>query len=117
MRSVKVDEIHGEKYTDMLTKEYFLSHIPDEYIHMFEAFMHVDTQLRKTVSVPSGDIKSIWRVQGYWNIRQLYHLIDDENYDYGGTNHITKDVVMGIDQDKLEIWSMTVPFKDNKNYK
>ena len=117
MRTVAVDEIHGEKYTDMLTKEYFLSHIPEGYVHMFEEFNHVDTQLRKTFSEISGDIKTNWRVQGYWNIHQLKHVLNDYNYDYCGPNHITKDVVMGIDQDKLEIWSMTVPFKDNKTDK
>jgi hypothetical protein len=117
MRSVTVDEIHGEKYTEMLTKDYFLSHIPNEYVHMFEQFNHVDTQFRKTVDIPSGDIKMVWRVQGYWSLKQIGHLINDKVYDYGGPNHITKDVVMGIDRDKFEIWSMMVPFKYNENDK
>ena len=96
MRITDTDEIYGLK-NEILSRKYFLEHIPERYFLLCNLIHHVDTQLKVNSE------QKHWRVQGYLEKEDMQILMKD------GT--IKFDAYICFSDNKLEIWSLSVPFK------
>lgn len=107
MRKVIENEFY-DLNSERVSNEYFMEHIPDEYVAICNLLHHVDTRLRECERIkyytPEG---LLWRVQGYLTKEDLWLLMSYkapfDNPDYNMS-------MVRFDKDTMEIWTMTIPF-------
>lgn len=104
MRTIYKNEIHNLEFELIPLQELF-DHVPKKWQWLIASIHHVDTQLREE------DGKKHWRVQGYLDNKDLEDLLKQDNIFFSGPRRLAlNNVCMEFSHNKLEIWSLSVPY-------
>lgn len=108
MRKVNENEIRDLNF-DRLTDEYFMEHIPDRYVPIFNLFHHVDTHLSECEKIPYYTPEGLqWRVQGYLTKEDLWLLMSYEEDPFNNPDYNMP--MVRFSKNTMEVWVMIVPF-------
>ena len=108
MRKVLENEIYNQN-SERVSDEYFMNHIPDKYVSIFNLFHHVDTRLHECEKIPYYTPEGLqWRVQGYLTKEDLWLLMSYKEDHFSNPDYNMP--MVRFNKDTMEVWVMIVPF-------